>query len=98
MDTRLALVGEIDRGSGIASCAYSFFLDTYSRVTSHPREFAVRPEKSRFCKLISQLAQLGKEKGQDALRSALDKEDKGRINLVGTTGNQIAVARKRQQG
>jgi hypothetical protein len=47
---------------------------------------------------VQNFAQLGKEKGQNALRSALDKEDKGRINLVGTTGNQIAVARKRQQG
>jgi hypothetical protein len=28
----------------------------------------------------------------------LEKEDKGRINAVGSTGNQIAVARKRQQG
>jgi hypothetical protein len=70
MDTRLALVGEIDIGSGIASCAYSFFLDTYSRVTSHPREFAVRPEKSRFLQAHLSVGQLGKEKGQDALRSA----------------------------
>lgn len=37
-------------------------------------------------------------KGTDALRRALEKEDKGRINVVGCTGNQIAVARKRQQG
>lgn len=47
---------------------------------------------------VQNFAQLVKEKGQSALRSALEKEDKGRINLVGTTGNQIAVARKRQQG
>jgi hypothetical protein len=47
---------------------------------------------------VQQFAQLVKEKGQDALRSALEKEDKGRINPVGSTGNQIAVARKRQQG
>jgi hypothetical protein len=47
---------------------------------------------------VQNFAQLGKEKGPNALRSALEKEDKGRINLVGTTGNQIAVARKRQQG
>ena len=37
-------------------------------------------------------------KGTDALRRALEKEDRGRINVVGSTGNQIAVARKRQQG
>jgi hypothetical protein len=47
---------------------------------------------------VQKFAQLVKEKGTDALRSALEKEDKGRVNVVGTTGNQIAVARKRQQG
>jgi hypothetical protein len=39
-----------------------------------------------------------KDKGTDALRRALGKEDKGRISVVGSTGNQIAIARKRQQG
>lgn len=47
---------------------------------------------------LQNLAQLVKEKGTDALRKALEKEDKGRINVVGSTGNQIALARKRQQG
>ncbi len=47
---------------------------------------------------VQAFAQLLKDKGTDALRSALEKEDKGRINAVGSTGNQIAVARKRQQG
>jgi hypothetical protein len=47
---------------------------------------------------VQKFAQLVKEKGTDALRRALEKEDKGRINAVGSTGNQIAVARKRQQG
>jgi|ERR1035438_7107000 hypothetical protein len=47
---------------------------------------------------VQNFAQLVKDKGTDALRRALDKEDKGRINVVGSTGNQIAVARKRQQG
>jgi hypothetical protein len=47
---------------------------------------------------VQNFAQLVKEKGTDALRSALEKEDKGRIAVVGSTGNQIAVARKRQQG
>lgn len=47
---------------------------------------------------LQNFAQLVKDKGTDALRSALEKEDKGRINAVGSTGNQIAVARKRQQG
>jgi hypothetical protein len=47
---------------------------------------------------VQSFAQLVKDKGTDALRRALEKEDKGRINAVGSTGNQIAVARKRQQG
>jgi hypothetical protein len=47
---------------------------------------------------VQKFAQLVKDKGTDALRRALEKEDKGRINAVGSTGNQIAVARKRQQG
>jgi hypothetical protein len=47
---------------------------------------------------LQNFAQLLKDKGTDALRSALEKEDKGRISTVGSTGNQIAVARKRQQG
>jgi len=47
---------------------------------------------------LQNFAQLVKDKGTDALRRALEKEDKGRINVVGSTGNQIAVARKRQQG
>jgi hypothetical protein len=47
---------------------------------------------------IQNFAQLVKDKGTEALRRALEKEDKGRINAVGSTGNQIAVARKRQEG
>jgi hypothetical protein len=47
---------------------------------------------------LQNLAHLLKEKGTDALRRALEKEDRGRINAVGSTGNQIAVARKRPQG
>jgi hypothetical protein len=47
---------------------------------------------------LASYAQLLKNKGQDALTNTLWKQDKGRINLVGTTGNEIAIARKRQQG
>jgi hypothetical protein len=47
---------------------------------------------------LQNFAQLVKDKGTDALRRSLEKEDKGRVNVVGSTGNQIAVARKRQQG
>jgi hypothetical protein len=47
---------------------------------------------------VQNFADLVKEKGTDALRRALEKEDKGRISPVTSTGNQIAVARKRQEG
>jgi len=47
---------------------------------------------------LQNFAQLVKDKGTDALRRALEKQNKGRISAVGSTGNQIAVARKRQQG
>jgi len=47
---------------------------------------------------LNKFAALLKEKGPDALRRALENEDRGRINPAGRIGNQIAVARKRQQG
>jgi len=47
---------------------------------------------------VDKLAELLKEKGPDALRRALEKENVGRINPVGSVGNQIAVARKRKVG
>jgi len=47
---------------------------------------------------LNKFATLLKEKGSDALRSALEKEDKGQLSPTGRVGNQIAVARKRQQG
>jgi hypothetical protein len=49
---------------------------------------------------VDQLAQLVKDKnkGTDALRRELEKRDVGRINRVGTVGNQIAVARRRKVG
>ena len=47
---------------------------------------------------VDQLATLVKEKGPDALRSAMEKLTAGRINPVGSVGNDIAVARKRQDG
>ena len=47
---------------------------------------------------VDKLAELLKEKGPDALRREMEKLDVGRISPVGSTGNQIAVARKRQVG
>ena len=45
---------------------------------------------------LQNFAQLVQDKGTDALRRALEKEDKGRLSAVGSTGNQIAIARTRQ--
>jgi hypothetical protein len=47
---------------------------------------------------IDKLAGILKEKGPDALRRELEKLDAGRIRPVQSVGNQIAVARKRQDG
>ena len=47
---------------------------------------------------IKQLGQVFKEHGQDALVAELKKLDAGRINQVGETGNQIAVAEKSTSG
>ncbi|HMD42566.1 MAG TPA: hypothetical protein VKH45_05800 [Candidatus Acidoferrum sp.] len=47
---------------------------------------------------VQKFAELVKAQGTDALRRALEKEDKGRVLPVGSTGNQIAIARKRMQG
>ncbi len=47
---------------------------------------------------VQKFAELLKAQGTDALRRALEKEDKGRVLPVGSTGNQIAIARKRMQG
>src|SRR5690349_11686743 len=58
--------------------------------------FDFRIERYTSDEEVDKFAELVKTKGTDALRSALEKEDVGRINPVGTIGNQIAVARKRQ--
>ena len=47
---------------------------------------------------IKRLGGILKEKGQAALVVELKKLDAGRINKVGVTGNQIAVAEKWQDG
>ena len=47
---------------------------------------------------LAKFALLLKKKGSDALRDALDKEDKGQLSPTGRLGNQIALARKRRVG
>jgi hypothetical protein len=61
-------------------------------------QFDFRVTQYTTDKEVQDYAQLVKDKGTDALRRALEKDDKGRISAVGSTGNPIAVARKRQQG
>src|SRR5215470_5919191 len=61
-------------------------------------QFDFRVTKYNSDEEVNNFAEILKEKGPDALRRALEKEDVGRINPVGRTGNQIAVARKRQEG
>jgi hypothetical protein len=60
--------------------------------------FTLRVNRYTSDEEVDQLATLLKEKGPDALRSAMEKLDVGRINPTGSVGNQIAVARKRQAG
>jgi hypothetical protein len=47
---------------------------------------------------LQSFATLLKDKGQDALLSVLQKQDKGRFLPTGSTGTQIVLARKRQHG
>jgi|GEM_PF-3841356 hypothetical protein len=47
---------------------------------------------------VKALGTILKEQGEDALIEALKKLDAGRINKVGDTGNQIAIAQKMQSG
>jgi methionyl-tRNA formyltransferase len=47
---------------------------------------------------IKQLGKVLKDQGQDALVAELKKLDSGRINKIGDTGNQIAVAEKSTAG
>ncbi len=47
---------------------------------------------------VEKYAAILRESGQDALRRALEKEDRGQLSPVGFVGNAIAVARKRQDG
>ncbi|MGB2634901.1 MAG: hypothetical protein WAM58_13285 [Candidatus Acidiferrum sp.] len=83
--------GPIDEYSGVA-------MGTGGTVGGKSIQFDFRITQYTTDEEVQNFAQLVKDKGTDALRRALEKEDKGRISPVGSTGNQIAVARKRQQG
>jgi len=47
---------------------------------------------------LQSFAKLFEDHGTDALLTALEKENRGSIETVGTTGDAIAVARKSQEG
>ncbi len=52
-------------------------------------QFDFRISKYTNDEQVDNFAEILKEKGQDALRRALEKENVGRINAVGHTGNQV---------
>jgi hypothetical protein len=83
--------GPTDAYSGVA-------MGTGGTVGGKSIQFDFRITQYTTDEEVQNFAQLVKDKGTDALRRALEKEDKGRISPAGSTGNQIAVARKRQQG
>src|SRR5262245_24356723 len=60
--------------------------------------FTVKIDRYITNQQVDQLAVILKEKGQGALLRAVEKEEVGRIFPVGSTGNEIAVARKVQVG
>jgi hypothetical protein len=73
----------VGTGGGVGGKTMSFDV----RITSYTTDAEVQ----NFAGIV-------KAQGPDALRRALDKEDKGRVSPVGSTGNEIAVARKRTEG
>ncbi len=73
-------------------------MGTGGSVGGKTMQFDFRITKYTTNEELDKFAEILKEQGQDALRRALEKEDVGRINPAGRTGNQIAVARKRQEG
>jgi hypothetical protein len=73
-------------------------MGTGGSVGGKTKQFDMRITSYTTDQEVQAFAQLLKDKGTDALRSAFEKEDKGRVLPVGSTGNQIAVARKRMHG
>jgi hypothetical protein len=73
-------------------------IGTGGGVGGRSKQFDFRVTRYTTDAEVKEYADLLKESGQDALLKQLEKLDVGRINPVGSTGNQIAVARKRQVG
>ncbi len=78
--------------------------ESYTAILAAPNSgatqsrFNVRITKWTTDDQVKEFGKILKEQGQDALVSALEKEDAGRIYKVGDTGNQIALAEKTQVG
>src|SRR6516162_9245611 len=73
-------------------------IGTGGSVGGKSKQFDFRISKYTTDEELDKYAETLKEQGPDALRRALEKVDIGRINPVGRVENQIAVARKRQDG
>src|SRR3974377_942544 len=77
--------------------AYTFVaISTGGSTGGRSASFDFRINRYTTDQEIEELGNVLKTQGQDGLRRAMEKLDVGRINLVGTTGTQIAVARKKQ--
>jgi len=61
-------------------------------------QFDFRIERYASDEQVNSFARRLKDRGQDALGSALQRDDVGRISSVDSVGNQIALARKRRVG
>lgn len=73
-------------------------IGTGGAVGGRAMQFDFRINRYTTDEEVQKFAELVKEKGPDALRRALEKEDVGQIYVTGRVGNPIAVARKRQVG
>lgn len=94
----VSAVGALAQDNGPVEAYSGVVMGTGGGVGGKTISFDFRVSQYTTDEDVQKFAQLVKEQGTDALRKVLEKEDKGRINAVGSTGNQIAIARKRQQG
>ena len=85
--------------TGKKSEAYSgVAIGTGGAVGGRSVQFDFRINRYTADEEVQRFADLVKEKGPEALRRALEKEDVERLSVTGRVGNEIAVARKRQDG
>ena len=86
-------------GAGSKPEAYSAVaMGTGGAVGGKTMGFDIRITRYNTDQEIQHFAELLKANGPDSLRKALEKEDVGRVSPTGSVGNQIALARKRQDG